>query len=502
LAEAHVSAGALPGGDGSPEKPFSTLEEALDYRFSLSDGSPCLASGKDGIDMGAPQVPAGDGAGPSRRVILTPGTYEVGTRTLSHHASIEGADAETTIIRGRLTGLRTGATLSDLTGTGGIGHALLVGPGQAPRIRDCDFVRSTGTGVICAEGSAPEFVRCRIAEILADGNGYGLECREGSSPRFEDGSVTNVSGPGVRCSGTASIGRTMIAGNAGSGVSVGSGAAELWSLVIAGNSGDGIECWGSSPRVSGTTIFGNWGVGISCHYDSYYSEPSDPVVTNSILRGNREASVTLDEGWPDGAHPTIAHSALEGEELWPGEGNTVEDPGFLDAGSFNWAFDSTAYRAISDAARVIGYVPDYIVRMPDLHLAAGSSALDTGSLVGAPGTDFEGSARPCGSGIDMGAYEGGSCLSVAFVRGDANADEVTNITDALYILEYLFRGGDELPCRKAADSNDDGKLDVTDPIISLGYLFLGGPAPGRPFEACGPDPTADTLSCASFAACP
>ena len=82
----------------------------------------------------------------------------------------------------------------------------------------------------------------------------------------------------------------------------------------------------------------------------------------------------------------------------------------------------------------------------------------------------------------------------SFRRGDADANGVVSLTDAVVVLERLFRGGAALPCEDAADTNDDGALDITDPIGLLGHLFLGGPpppAPGR--EACGEDGTADAL---------
>jgi len=41
----------------------------------------------------------------------------------------------------------------------------------------------------------------------------------------------------------------------------------------------------------------------------------------------------------------------------------------------------------------------------DFHLQGNSPAIDHGSVVGAPGTDFDGQARPHGAGYDIGADE-------------------------------------------------------------------------------------------------
>ena len=64
---------------------------------------------------------------------------------------------------------------------------------------------------------------------------------------------------------------------------------------------------------------------------------------------------------------------------------------------------------------------------------------------------------------------------------------------------------DVLPQRRggldAADTDDNGALEITDAVYLLSFLFLGGPAPEQPFPSCGPDPTIDDLTCESFAIC-
>ena len=89
-----------------------------------------------------------------------------------------------------------------------------------------------------------------------------------------------------------------------------------------------------------------------------------------------------------------------------------------------------------------------------------------------------------------------------FQRGDANADGVPDIADAIFLLANLFSGGADPVCRDAADVNDDGIFDIADAIAILGHLFSNsGPLP-LPFPECGPDPTDDTFNCASFPPCP
>lgn len=83
-----------------------------------------------------------------------------------------------------------------------------------------------------------------------------------------------------------------------------------------------------------------------------------------------------------------------------------------------------------------------------------------------------------------------------FIRGDAGGDGAAGLNDVMLVLEYLFRRG-TLGCLEAADANDDGLLDVTDAVRLLFFLYRGGAPLPQPYPELGADPTPDTLGCAS-----
>ena len=78
-----------------------------------------------------------------------------------------------------------------------------------------------------------------------------------------------------------------------------------------------------------------------------------------------------------------------------------------------------------------------------------------------------------------------------FQRGNANNSPATDISDGVFILNYLFLGGGEPPCLDAADTNNSNLLDISDGVYILNFLFLGGPAPPAPYPDCGLDPELD-----------
>jgi len=67
-----------------------------------------------------------------------------------------------------------------------------------------------------------------------------------------------------------------------------------------------------------------------------------------------------------------------------------------------------------------------------------------------------------------------------FIRGDANSDGKVDITDAVFILNFLFSGGEAPSCTDAADVNGDNQVDISDGVALLNYLFGGGQAPPPP----------------------
>jgi hypothetical protein len=84
-----------------------------------------------------------------------------------------------------------------------------------------------------------------------------------------------------------------------------------------------------------------------------------------------------------------------------------------------------------------------------------------------------------------------------FVRGDANADGAVDISDPLNMLLELYAGV-PVACLDAVDVNDDEVFDLADVNYSLEYLFIDANAIPAPYPLAGCDPSGDVLACASY----
>ena len=91
---------------------------------------------------------------------------------------------------------------------------------------------------------------------------------------------------------------------------------------------------------------------------------------------------------------------------------------------------------------------------------------------------------------------------VWFMRSDANQDGLSDMSDAVEILAELFLGeGSGRGCPQSLDVDDNGAIELTDSVYLLTFLFNGGDSPPAPFDSCGADLSAGGLTCEIYAPC-
>jgi hypothetical protein len=76
------------------------------------------------------------------------------------------------------------------------------------------------------------------------------------------------------------------------------------------------------------------------------------------------------------------------------------------------------------------------------------------------------------------------------ICGDFNCDHAINITDAVYLINYIFIFGAEPACG-AGDVDCSGSINISDAVYLISYIFADGPAP------CAACPAANIVSTGS-----
>ena len=64
-----------------------------------------------------------------------------------------------------------------------------------------------------------------------------------------------------------------------------------------------------------------------------------------------------------------------------------------------------------------------------------------------------------------------------FLCGDASSDGKVNVTDAVFLINYVFRDGNPPDPYIAGNTNCDSKVNISDAVWLINYIFVSGPAP-------------------------
>jgi YVTN family beta-propeller protein len=164
---------------------------------------------------------------------------------------------------------------------------------------------------------------------------------------------------------------------------------------------------------------------------------------------------------------------------------TGGSPGMIGIGS-----NDTGYLAAGGWTSAEGYIYSYDASAGLLAHGPGNPiVVDSGAFAAVVFQDnsvFVGSFRDrinrVGSdGVRLDDYDVGDNpvhLDFNYVPGDVNGDWSFNVSDAVFLIGYIFKGGEApgYPCWRA-DVNSDAAINVSDAVYIVSRVFKGGPPP-------------------------
>ncbi len=113
--------------------------------------------------------------------------------------------------------------------------------------------------------------------------------------------------------------------------------------------------------------------------------------------------------------------------------------------------------------------------------SGGTAATGAGfKLTGTVGQTASGQASSAVHRLTNGFWQVFSDSPSPCLCGDANGSGSINISDAVFIINYIFAGGAAPNPICLGDANGTGGVNISDAVHVINFIFAGGPAPHCP----------------------
>ncbi len=196
-------------------------------------------------------------------------------------------------------------------------------------------------------------------------------------------------------------------------------------------------------------------------YRSFYLHLHDSVLAfqSGFHEAGRTRTIELVDLDRPGSQTTIAEMAPNSRVTWPVVSR-----------------DYVAWTEMVDFFERRAYVVPLVDGMPAappfvLTPDGGSWLMLDGNIAVWNGTSFDG-VNP----VQEAVVAADLPLPGASDCGDVDQDARVSLTDAILVLDHLFRGGPR-PRQRLADMNLDGRVSIADAVGILRYLFAGESRP-------------------------
>src|SRR5437867_1806737 len=179
------------------------------------------------------------------------------------------------------------------------------------------------------------------------------------------------------------------------------------------------------------TIEGNEAHHSQAEHGIYVSNSGDrPVIRRNVVHDNHANGIHMNGDLSQGGDGLISGALVEQNVIY---GNGAGGGSGISMDGGDTVIDLSAWQALGYDAHSFVATPAELFVAPgsDFHLLATSPAIDHGTATSAPTVDLDGSPRPVGAGVDIGAYEAQltSCGDGAVDPGEQCGEPGLSCTD-------------------------------------------------------------------------
>jgi parallel beta-helix repeat protein len=326
-------------------------------------------------------------------------------------------------------------------------------------------------------------------------NGFYFHSREDSTAVLDGFTVKHAYSNSLGAISCDSAGPTIrnciITENLRSGISLQYGYGLIVeNCVISNNAINGINLDYCSARISECTIDSNLARGIMAYNNAA------PTVTNCLISSNGSFGMSI---WVFTSKFHVTNCTFANNQVgFYYDGDFPKDqPGDYRSGPDTSTVTNSIFAFNRDYGFQLGYFACYTRAncndwygnpKGNFYTQSTGCPFDTsGNISGdpffcsAPGIQYGiATQSPCAPannacGVLMGRYQP-SC-TVTFMCGDMNGDGSIDVSDVVYLLQYIFAGGLAPVSLPDASVNCDTGIDISDAVYLIRYIFSGGDAP-------------------------
>ena len=195
----------------------------------------------------------------------------------------------------------------------------------------------------------------------------------------------------------------------------------------------------------------------------------EAIVNGFTISATGDLTVSFTGGF---AVDSMAHDSIF-PYGWEGEVNGTNNDSILTGWLYIFNPNGETYPLPPGELEPFFYVE---ISVTELSEGEGETCIDSVAKVGPAGDwqwyDGSGSINPT-----FNNGNGAHCMPYVNKCGDANNDQSVNVSDAVYIINYVFSGGNPPDPIETGDANCDSSVNVSDAVYIINYVFVPGSPP-------------------------